>query len=182
MGRLIMWNLITLDGYFEGEKNWDLDFHEIVWGHELEKLSIDQLEKAEALLFGRVTYEGMAAHWQTAKGVIADYMNSIKKIVCSTTLKSADWNNSILVKDNIPQQVAEIKSKSQKDIYIFGSSILSETLIRENLIDEYRICIVPVILGKGRPMFPSGLPETKLKLSSSRSLENGGILCFYDPS
>ncbi len=182
MGRLIMWNLITLDGYFEGEKNWDLDFHEIVWGHELEKLSIDQLEKAEALLFGRVTYEGMAAHWQTAKGVIADHMNSIKKIVCSTTLKSADWNNSILVKDNIPQQVAEIKSKSQKDIYIFGSSILSETLIRENLIDEYRICIVPVILGKGRPMFPSGLPETKLKLSSSRSLENGGILCFYDPS
>jgi len=182
MGRLIMWNLITLDGYFEGEKNWDLDFHEIVWGHELEKLSIEQLEKAEALLFGRVTYEGMAAYWQTAKGVIADQMNSIKKIVCSTTLKTADWNNSTLVKDNIPQQVADIKSKSHKDIYIFGSSILSETLIRENLIDEYRICIVPVILGKGRPMFPSGLPETKLKLSSSRSLENGGILCFYDPS
>lgn len=182
MGRLIMWNLITLDGYFEGEKNWDLDFHEIVWGHELEKLSIEQLEKAEALLFGRVTYEGMAAYWQTAKGVIADQMNSIKKIVCSTTLKTADWNNSTLVKDNIPQQVAEIKSKSQKDIYIFGSSILSETLIRENLIDEYRICIVPVILGKGRPIFPSGLPETKLKLSSSRSLENGGILCFYDPT
>src|SRR5690606_30439309 len=116
MGRLIMWNLITLDGYFEGEKNWDLDFHEIVWGHELEKLSIEQLEKAEALLFGRVTYEGMAAYWQTAKGVIADQMNSIKKIVCSTTLKTADWNNSTLVKDNIPQQVADIKSKSHKDI------------------------------------------------------------------
>ena len=86
MRKLIMWNLITLDGYFEGAKNWDLPWHEQVWGEELERFSLEQLESADMLLFGRVTYEGMAAYWQTAQGKIADYMNSLPKVVCSRTL------------------------------------------------------------------------------------------------
>ena len=105
MGKLIMWNLITLDGYFEGEKNWDLSFHELVWGPELEHRSLEQLNQASHLLFGRVTYEGMAAYWKTAKDEIADFMNNLPKIVCSRTLKVADWNNSILIKDNIAAEI-----------------------------------------------------------------------------
>jgi dihydrofolate reductase len=85
--KLIMWNLITLDGYFEGEKNWDLPWHEDLWGEELERFSLDQLQSADMLVFGRVTYEGMAAYWQTATGAVAEYMNSLPKLVCSRTLR-----------------------------------------------------------------------------------------------
>lgn len=179
MSKLIMWNIITLDGYFEGEKNWDLSFHESIWGPELQALSMEQLNNASYLVFGRVTYEGMAAHWKTAKGEIAEFMNKLPKIVCSTTLKSADWNNTILIKENVAKEIAALKAKSDKDMYVFGSANLSETLIRENLIDEYRIGVAPVIAGKGRLLFPKGLPETKLSLISSQPLMTGGVVLTY---
>ena len=89
MRNLIMWNLVTLDGYFEGAKSWDLDWHNYAWGEELERFSIEQLKTIDALLFGRVTYEGMASYWTTAKGEVAesaDAMNRIPKIVFSKTL------------------------------------------------------------------------------------------------
>ncbi len=86
VSKLIMWNMVTLDGYFEGAKKWDLDFHNIVWGDELDQFSIEQLKQCNALVFGRVTYEGMAAYWTTAQsepGEVADFMNKIPKIVFS---------------------------------------------------------------------------------------------------
>ena len=174
-----MWNLITLDGYFEGEKNWDLFFHELVWGPELEKLSLEQLHNAKCLVFGRVTYEGMAEHWTKAKGEIADLMNSIPKVVCSTTLKSAAWNNSRLISSDVPGEIRKLKEEGGKDMYLFGSSVLSETLIREDLFDEYRICIAPVIAGRGRPLFANGLPERRLELVEEWRLVNGGIVVKY---
>src|SRR6185436_21036520 len=132
MSKLIMWNFITLDGYFEGEKNWDLSFHETIWGPELEKLSMQQLESADSLVFGRVTYEGMAAYWKTEKGDIARLMNSIPKFVFSRTLKSVDWNNSTLVQGVASEEIHKLKTKANKDIYVFGSADLSETFINEN--------------------------------------------------
>ena len=93
MGKLIMWNLVTLDGFFEGPKSWELDWHEYVWGEELEQFSIEQLKSADMLLFGRVTYQGMAGYWPSAKGEIADFMNDIQKVVFSRTLEKAEWNN-----------------------------------------------------------------------------------------
>ena len=177
-----MWNVITLDGYFEGEKNWDLSFHETVWGSEMESFSLEQLNSASYLVFGRVTYEGMAAYWKTAEGAekeVADFMNSLPKIVCSRTLNSTDWNNSILIKENVASEIATLKAKSNKDLYVFGSANLSETLIQENLFDEYRIGIAPVIAGKGRYLFPKGLPEKKLSLKSSQPLMTGGVILTY---
>ncbi len=182
MGKLIMWNIITLDGYFEGEKNWELPFHEIVWGSEMESFSLEQLNSASYLVFGRITFEGMAAYWKTAEGElgeIADFMNNLPKIVCSTTLNSADWNNSILIKENVAYEIAKLKAKSNNDMYVFGSANLSETLIQENLFDEYRIGIAPVIAGKGRYLFPKGLPEKKLSLISSQPLMTGGVILTY---
>ena len=111
MRRLVMWNLVTLDGFFEGPKSWDLDWHQYAWGDELEKLSLEQLKSADALLFGRVTYQGMASYWPTAKGEsheIADLMNGIPKIVFSTTLEKADWNNTKLVKENAEMEVPKL--------------------------------------------------------------------------
>lgn len=181
MGKLIMWNIITLDGYFEGEKNWELPFHELVWGPETERLSLEQLNSASYLVFGRTTYEGMAAYWKTEKGEIADLMNSLPKVVCSRTLNSTDWNNSILVKEDVANEIASLKAKSNKDLYVFGSANLSETFIRENLFDEYRIGIAPVIAGKGRYLFPQGLPEKRLSLISSQPLMAGGVILTYKP-
>ena len=180
MSKLIMWNIITLDGYFEGEKNWELGFHESVWGSEMERFSLEQLYSTDYLLFGRVTYQGMAEHWKSAKGEIADLMNKLPKIVCSRTLDSADWNNSILIKENAANEINKLKAKGKKDMYVFGSANLSETLIKENLIDEYRICIAPVIAGKGRYLFSTGLPVRKLSLTSSQPLTTGGVILKYN--
>ncbi|WP_407427910.1 dihydrofolate reductase family protein [Arcticibacter sp.] len=181
MGKLIMWNIITLDGYFEGTKSWDLPFHETVWGPELERLSIEQLNSADYLVFGRVTFEGMAAYWKEAEGEIAELMNRMPKIVCSRTLQSPNWNNSTLINENVVAELTRLKSVGDKDIYVFGSANLSETLMREDLFDEYRIGIAPTLLGSGKRLFPELESAKKLSLISSQPLTNGGVILRYIP-
>ena len=179
-GKIVMWNVMTLDGYFEGAKKWDLDFHNIVWGDELEQLSIQQLKACNALIFGRVTYEGMAAYWTTATGEVevADIMNKIPKVVFSRTLEKADWNNTRVVNNNIAGEIATLK-QSKKDSYIFGSADLSATLMKLGLIDEYRICVVPVVLGGGTPLFKLNSEQLKLQLLSTQVLKNRGVILRY---
>jgi len=179
MRKLIMWNLITIDGCFEGAKNWDLPWHERVWGEELERFSIEQLESADALLFGRVTYEGMAAYWQTAQGKIADYMNSLPKVVCSRTLQTASWNNTTLVNGNMAGEVARLKQQGNGNVFVFGSANLSKTLMNEGLFDEYRLGIAPEIYGNGRLLFSDELKPQKLELLESRPLSNGCVILSY---
>lgn len=174
-----MWNVITLDGCFESEKNWDLDFHTLVWGPELEHLSIDQLKAADMLVFGDVTYEGMAKYWQTAEGEIADLMNSIKKIVCSQTREKADWNNIVIVKDAV-SEIQKLKNEGDGDMYVFGSAILSHALLNAGLFDEIRLCIAPVILGTGRKLFSEITRKQNLKLIESQSLPKGGVILKYE--
>jgi dihydrofolate reductase len=175
-----MWNLITLDGYFEGNKNWDLSFHDTIWGPELQKFSSEQLELADFLVFGRITYEGMAAYWKTAKGEIAERMNELPKLVFSRTLKSVDWNNSTLVLGNASEEISKLKTQGNGDMYVFGSANLSETFINDNLFDEYRIAIAPVILGSGRPLFSNKQTSSrKLALISAQQLSTGGTLLKY---
>jgi dihydrofolate reductase len=179
MRKLIMWNIITLDGYFEGNQNWDLSFHNVVWGQELEKLSIEQLHSADYLVFGRVTYEGMAAYWTKAEGEIAGLMNRIPKLVFSKTLKFADWNNTTLISENATDEIKKLKMEGGKDLYVFGSANLSETFINDNLFDEYRIGIAPVILGSGRPLFRQGAASRNLSLFSTQQLLTGGVILKY---
>ncbi|MEC3881763.1 dihydrofolate reductase family protein [Parapedobacter sp. 10938] len=178
MRKLIMWNIITLDGYFEGESHWDLPFHE-VWGEELEKLSIEQLHAADCLVFGRVTYEGMAAHWKNATGEIADLMNEIPKLVFSRTLTSADWNNTTLITTDAAAEIAKRKTEGSGDLYVFGSADLSETFINNHLFDEYRIGIAPVILGSGQPLFKQRTAHENLTLIRTQQLVNGGMVLTY---
>ena len=179
MRKLIMWNIITLDAYFEGNAPWELPFHELVWGPELKRRSIEQLEAADYLLFGRATYEGMAAHWTTAEGKIAELMNSIPKLVASRTLNSVDWNNSILIKGDLAAEIRKLKEEGGKDIYLFGSAKLAESLLADDLFDEYRIGIAPVILGQGRPLFSQNVNRRELKLVESQTLSNGGMVLTY---
>lgn len=181
MRKLIMWNLITLDGLFEGPEPWDLKAHEYAWGDELERFSLEQAREVGALVFGRRTYEGMAAHWRTATGEVAEFMNAIPKYVFSRTLKNADWANSTLLNEDAGDGVARLKMDEGKDLFVFGSADLSATLIRRALFDEYRIGLIPVTLGEGNPLFRSGSEPLKMKLLQSRPLGERCLLLRYQP-
>lgn len=173
-----MWNLITLDGYFEGSKPWDLEFHNLVWGDELERFSIEQLDSADGLVFGEATYAGMASYWSTETGEVGDRMNCIKKYVCSPALGRAEWNNTTIIKDAVAE-IPRLKESGEGNLFVFGSGILSNSLIRANLYDEYRLCVAPVILGKGRRLFEGGSPHQELSLLEARPLAAGGVILRY---
>jgi dihydrofolate reductase len=178
MTKLIMWNLITLDGYFEGDKAWDLDFHSLAWGKELEDFTIEQLKTIDLLVFGEQTYKGMADYWSKAKGVTAEYMNKLPKVVCSNKLEIANWNNTTIVRDAVAE-LTKLKQEGKGNIFVFGSGNLSESLMKANLFDEYRLCVVPVFLGKGQRLFKEGLPYQKLKLIEAQTLSTGGVILRY---
>ena len=182
MRKLVMWNLVTLDGMFEGSQPWDLGFCEYAWGDELARFSLEQAQEVGALLFGRRTYEGMAVHWATAKGEIAEFMNAVPKYVVSRTLARADWANTTLVKDDAATAVAQLKQQEGKDLFVFGSAELSAMLIREALFDEYRLGLVPVTLGEGRPLFKPGSHPLKLHLLEPRQLNERCLLLRYEPA
>ena len=181
MGKLIMWNIITVDGYFEGEEPWALPWHQLVWNQELDAFSDEQLQSAGALLLGRMTYEGMHSYWRKETGVTADRMNAIQKLVVSRTLDCVEWNNTQLLKGDIVQEIRSTKSESEKDIYVFGSANLLRTLIEENPIDEYRICVAPQLHGSGRRLFEMEMPKNDLSLSQVRQIGNGSVLLIYRP-
>src|SRR5690606_22801954 len=119
MRRLVAWNLMTLDGHFEGPKPWDLGFHETVWGDELAAFSLEQGKEIGTLLFGRHTYEGMAEYWTKATGSIADMMNGIEKAVATRSLDEARWNNTRLLKGDAVEAVRNLKAEDDKDVYVF---------------------------------------------------------------
>ncbi len=182
MRKLIVWNLMTLDGYFEGPKPWDLDFHMLAWGPELERYGINFGQEGDLLIFGRNTYEGMAAYWPhaTSELEIKKYMNKIAKIVISKKLKKAEWHNTRIVRDPVAE-LAKLRNEPGKDMYIFGSGELIASLQDHDLIDEYRICVVPVLLGGGRPLFKTTGKQLKLKLIDAHSLQTGGVILRYEP-
>ena len=182
MRKLIMWNVVTLDGYFEGEKPWDLSFHSLVWGPELEAFALMQLHEADMLVFGENTYTGMAAHWINAEAsdpAVAPIMNKIAKIVCSPNLEKAEWNNTTIVRDAV-KELAELKKAGTGPMYVFGSGNLSESLMQAGLFDEIRLCVAPIILGKGRRLFSDPTLTQKLGLLEAKALSNGGVILKYE--
>ncbi len=181
MRKLIMWNVMTLDGYFEGTQAWDLGFHQTVWGDELETYTSEQLKPDDTVIYGTNTYLGMADYWTNADDEPkAEQMNSIRKIVCSATLETADWNNTTIIRDAIAE-IPKLKQEGDGSLFVFGSGTLSESLMKADLFDEYRLCIAPVFLGSGRRLFSEGVPYQKLKLLSERQLQNGGVILMYAP-
>ena len=163
--------------------------HAIDWHNvdvEFNEFAIAQLDLVDMLLFGRVTYEMMAAFWPTDAAmkddpVTAAAMNRLPKIVFSRTLSSAAWQNTRLVKDNVAEEVTMLKEQAGKDLIIFGSSDLSVSLIQAGLIDEFRIMVNPVALGNGKALF-KGLPgRLNLELIKTRTFKSGNVLLFYRP-
>jgi dihydrofolate reductase len=180
MAKLIMWNMMTLDGFVEGPGR-DISWHLDVWGEELEQLSIEQLHAAGGLLFGRVTYELMANHWPSAAGEVADFMNATPKYVFSRTLQQSGWNNTRMFAADAVDTVTQLKRDAAKDIFLFGSADLASHLIPHGLIDEFRIAVNPIILGGGTPLFKPG-ERIKLKLLDSRPHSTGAVILRYAPA
>ena len=181
MRKLVMFNLQSLDGCFEGPRPWDLEFHDAAWGEELEQFSNDQGNEVGTLLFGRTTYEGMASFWSKQTGTTADFMNAVPKVVFSRTLDDATWNNTRLVRSEAADEVAALKQEPGKDLFVFGSARLCDALIRRGLFDEYRICIAPIVLGNGSPLFKPGVGPLRLELLESRTLTTGALILRYAP-
>ena len=183
MRKVFLFNMTTLDGYFEGS-NQDISWHNV--DEEFNEFAIEQLNEVGTLLFGRVTYQGMASYWPTEFAIsndpeVAGLMNSLPKVVFSRTLDKAEWNNTKLVKENIVDAVSELKGQSGNDIAIFGSSDLAVTLAESGLIDEYRIIVNPVFLGGGTPLLKGIKEKLKLKLLNARIFKSGNVLLYYAP-
>ncbi len=180
--RLLLWDVVTLDGYFEGREKWDLAFHETAWGPELEAFSLEQAEEVRVLLFGRVTYEGMAAYWANAEGPIADFMNGVPKVVFSRTLAEADWANTRLVRSEAVDEVRRLKAiEGEGDLFVFGSADLCDSLLGAGLVDEVRLGLVPVVLGHGTPFFKPRPTPVTLEHLGTRQLGPGCTLLRYRP-
>jgi len=183
--KLYSFNMVTLDGFFEGTEPWSIDWHNA--DEEFNDFAIEQLNTLGTILFGRLTYQGMAGYWRSPAAlesdpVVAGAMNSLNKIVFSKTLETADWNNTRLVKDNIADEIARLKQQPGKDLALFGSANLMSTLMKLNVIDEHRLMVNPVVLGRGTPLFQGVDDRLALKLIGTRAFKNGNVLLTYQPA
>lgn len=187
MRKVIVSEFVTVDGVMEdpggAEKfergGWAFQFDR---GPEGDKFKLDEVMASDALLLGRVTYEGFAAAWPSRTGEFADKMNGMPKYVVSTTLQEAKWNNSRLIKSHVAEEVSELKAMRGGDILIAGSGQLVHTLMQHNLIDEYRLMVFPVVLGSGKRLFEDGGNQAALRLVEAKPVGSGVLILIYRPA
>jgi len=185
MARLTAYNFVTLNGFFKGPGG-DLSWHQHGSKEESE-YAADSISAGSTLLFGRITYEMMMSYWPTPQAiendpVVANGMNEAEKIVFSKTLKTAKWNNTTLVKDDMVEALKKMKKQSSKDMTILGSGSIITQCAEHGLIDEYQVMINPVAIGDGTPMFKGISNKLSLKLVSSRIFKSGVVLLNYQPA
>jgi dihydrofolate reductase len=183
MRKVVVSTYVTLDGVFENPA-WSAPY----WSDEAQEFARKQLWASDALLQGRTTYEGFAAHWPTdawiqREGEFAERMNSYPKYVASTSLEEPlEWSNSSLLKGDMAEEVDKLKQDSGQDLLMYSSVELMHTLMQHGLIDEYRIWVHPVILGSGRRLFNDGVNKAELKLVETTTLPNGVVVLDYQPA
>lgn len=187
MRKVIVSMNITLDGFMSGA-NRELDWHFQSWTDEMAESACGQLSKADTILLGRVTYRAMAGYWTAAiidpsfpRGDIgfAEMMNNHTKVVFSKTMTTPEWHNTRLAKGNITDEIARLKRQQGKDMIIYGSGSIVSTLMRLGLVDEYRIWVHPVILGKGRPLFNGLREKLKMNLFKTETFDSGVVILYY---
>jgi dihydrofolate reductase len=176
MRKIIVTEFLTLDGVMEAPNEWSFPY----WNDEIGTFKLNELFASDALLLGRVTYEGFAAAWptQSDEAGFADRMNGVAKYVVSTSLKDATWNNSTVIAENVAEEVRALKQQPGQDILIAGSATLIGTLMRDHLIDEFQLLVYPVVLGKGKRLFLGGIDAT-LALIETKPYESGVVLLRY---
>ncbi len=182
MRRTFLFNMMTLDGFFAGPAG-EIDWHNV--DKEFNDFAVEQLKEIGTLVFGRITYELMAAYWPKPSAVkddpiVAERMNNLPKVVFSRTLYSVEWNHTRLVREDAPGELSRLREGTGKDVAIFGSANLAAGLLAAGLIEELRVMVNPVILGTGMPLFPDNDVRRRLKLLSSRTFNSGNVLLRYE--
>ena len=177
---------ISLDGFMAGP-NCELDWHFQNWNNEMAEATAIQLSEADTILFGRITYNGMAKYWSSKiTGIytpredidFADMLNTYRKIVFSKTLTKATWNNSTIVRD-MPGEIKRLKQLAGRDMMIYGSGKLVASMVELGLIDEYRVWVHPVAIGKGKPLFRDLNHTLPLELYDTERFSSGVVLLYY---
>ena len=187
MGRIVVTEFVSLDGVMEdpgGSEDfkhggWSFEFSR---GDEGDKFKLDEALEAEALLLGRVTYEGFAAAWPSRSGEFADKFNNMPKYVVSSTLGEPEWNNSTVIKGDVPEQVAKLKGEIDGDVVVHGSAQLVQTLLEHDLVDELRLMVFPVVLGSGKRLFGDMSDKKTLQLADSRTVGDGVMILIHRPA
>src|SRR5215203_1577305 len=186
MGRIVVTEFVSVDGVMEdpgGAENfkhggWTF---EISRGKEGDQFKLDETMASDALLLGRVTYEGFAKAWPSRSGDFADKINGMPKYVVSTALKDPEWNNSTVIDGDVAEAVAELKREVDGDILVNGSVQLVQTLMDHDLVDEYRLMVFPTILGAGKRLFGETSEAAALRLVDTRPAGETLIL-IYEPA
>jgi dihydrofolate reductase len=187
VGRIVVTEFVSLDGVMEDPGGAE-DFKHGGWtfeinrGDEGDKFKLDESLSSEALLLGRVTYEGFAKAWPSREGEFADKFNSMPKYVVSSTLEEPEWNNSTVLTGDVAEEVAKLKQEHDGDIVVHGSAQLAQTLLEHDLVDELRLMVFPVVLGSGKRLFGETSDKRPLRLVASRVVGDGVAILIYEPA
>lgn len=186
MGRIAITEFITLDGVVEdpggaeGFKRggWSLN---ISRGAEGDKFKLDEILASDALLLGRRTYEGFAAAWPSRTGEFADRLNAMPKYVFSSTLGNPTWNNTSVLRGDLATSVAKLKSTHRRDIVVHGSTQLVQALLENDLADEVRLMLFPIVLGSGKRLFAATSDKKPMRLVTTKTVGDGVAILTYEP-
>jgi dihydrofolate reductase len=187
MGRIVVTEFVSLDGVMEDPGGAEKFRHggwtfEINRGEEGDKFKLDEALASEALLLGRLTYEGFAAAWPSREGEFADKFNTMPKYVVSSTLEQPEWNNSTVLKGDVGEEVAKLRQEQEGDIVVHGSARLVQTLVEHDLVDEVRLMVFPVVLGSGKRLFADTSEKKSMRLVDSKVVGDGVAILVYEPA
>jgi dihydrofolate reductase len=186
MGRIVVTEFVSLDGVMEAPGGGE-DYEHAGWtfeiprGEEGDKFKLDEAFAAEALLLGRVTYEGFAAAWPSMQGNFADKFNGMPKYVVSSTLENPEWNNSTVLKGDFVEEISKLRERSEGDLAVHGSAQLAQALIEHDLVDELRLMVFPIVLGKGKRLFGASSDKKRFQLIDSKIVGEGVAILIYTP-
>jgi dihydrofolate reductase len=188
VGKLVVTEFVSVDGVMEDPGGAE-DFEHGGWsfkfdrGPEGDKFKLDETLASDALLLGRVTYEGFAEAWPSRTGEFADKFNTMPKFVVSTTLEEPEWNNSTVIKGNVAEEVSKLKREQGGDIVVHGSAQLVRALMEHDLVDEYRLMVFPVVLGSGKRLFGDTSDKATLRLVDAHPVGSDGVVILtYKPA
>lgn len=176
MRKILVSQFLTVDGVMDAPEKWNVNYlndPEVV--HEL----LADFSASDLILFGKTTYDFFAARWPSRTGAMADHLNSLPKLVISTTLQNAAWNNTTILNTATMDRIMKLKEQAGKSILVIGSYQLVQTLMKANLIDEYKLYLYPLTLGNGKRLFEQGAEKQTLKLIVSKQCASGVIAATY---
>ncbi len=186
MGRIVVTEFVSLDGVMEDPGGAE-DFRHGGWtfeisrGDEGDRFKLDEALSADALLLGRVTYEGFAEAWPSREGEFADKFNAMPKYVVSSTLEDPEWSNSTVLRGDLADEVAKLKREHDGDIVVHGSARLVQSLVEQDLVDELRLMVFPVLLGTGKRLFAETSDKKPVRLVDSKVVGDGVAILTYVP-